>query len=1184
MASSNPFYVGYHPDDKPTQIKPKNILQGADPQKALDSLLNTGLLDQALQDIDVPRYVKEKIKNDFLSSLAVQIKDSSVSAADLALLPPEALQDMQGSFGIKISLNPLDWKDDPVKQLKKTLSSWVKAAYDPDDFRTTTMMKVAQSVYGNSKPYTRTSSGASRRYIISDISDRLADLQHKIDESAISSAALRDSARAGRNREMQAAVAAGDPNPLKIVGYVTKTERKSITVKDASGADVTISADKVSDPYSDVVQSYISFLQSSSSGTSKREGGMDGLISSGVGAILSEIDVDIEGLSLAPGVTDYSDKVRALIDTRFAGQPAAVRDTYVSQILSLHSQQELAKSMYGFNEFLSNANPAKSLGISAALDQYMAVGRSQRQALAADPAFMARFTNYSAEAAKARTALENFKLSPEYLRDPDKYKGIVKSFERNFKQLDSRVAPLVTAFQANPSVNSARALATASKRITAVGLTAPIAGGDHLQRAPLRKLYRQMYEDHLRPQGPGIINSGLLQRSLGLGVLFNEAEKIRNENWAEDVLQLLEGGKLTDTFVWMRVKNTFPYVFPSYWVGRVLDKVQYFGLVIDESSIEKTTTTLFGIRRFYKDLLENSDGGGVLGFLFVNKVKVEATGFFGDIVKLNLTGGAHMNGALAMSKWLISNAGSANISDIDDMVKGMLTNFRFHYLADGSINIANTKSALTDFLLRDPKYKNLLPTLFKDGADLDDFLGKFIVFKQYVDAKLAKYLGISIDMLDQGLGLEFVVFQELHKFNLSNDTRGKLAVKLMGPLQKIALKLNILQTNILNKFPITRLIFGGQNALLGLLLGGTYALKSNVAAFIKSGLAKLFGKFGGGAVSGFFAWLGPLGAMLGKFADKLLTILIRKGLDMLEGLTKAIIHLDISYFTKSYSKFVDNTTKIIVYLLAIPLLLMFLFAAMINTVFNSSTPPTSQAAVGQSTPLTGGCFGSGCGSGTGSTYECGISKTTGNTCIFKDGNYSVMNGSLNIGADSGHGSNSYWDWLVAKKVIGSGQKCSFTLPMLITDGIGPTRITDSGSIPGSFYCRGDGTTTESPLYGYAVDYYTAPNCGSVFAPPINGNSVTWNLTPYPTLTGAGDAVFLTTTQGGTTYRLTLLHVVNIVSATSVDTGDFIADMYNWQVSGSDNSHIHVEYAEVTGGAVTVMALDDPSTGSPAFCR
>lgn len=60
--------------------------------------------------------------------------------------------------------------------------------------------------------------------------------------------------------------------------------------------------------------------------------------------------------------------------------------------------------------------------------------------------------------------------------------------------------------------------------------------------------------------------------------------------------------------------------------------------------------------------------------------------------------------------------------------------------------------------------------------------------------------------------------------------------------------------------------------------------------------------------------------------------------------------------------------------------------------------------------------------------------------------------------------------------------------------------------------------------------------------------------------------------------------MNIVSATSVDTGDFIADMYNWQVSGSDNSHIHVEYAEVTGGAVTVMALDDPSTGSPAFCR
>jgi len=137
MASGNILYPGYYPG-QPVIRSPR----GGRPKYneytygAIDEYLNQFDIHSA--DIGaVPRWVWEHAWDDVketLSVIYVKPESTSYDPAIIKDFSKEEIQELPGVSGITLNLNPIDWIEDPGKQVKKTLRNWRGAIFSWDDF------------------------------------------------------------------------------------------------------------------------------------------------------------------------------------------------------------------------------------------------------------------------------------------------------------------------------------------------------------------------------------------------------------------------------------------------------------------------------------------------------------------------------------------------------------------------------------------------------------------------------------------------------------------------------------------------------------------------------------------------------------------------------------------------------------------------------------------------------------------------------------------------------------------------------------------------------------------------------------------------------------------------------------------------------------------------------------------
>ena len=157
----NPMYPGYYPGSamarKPT---PKGFVKPI--EYNFDSVYD--FIDSLdVNPAGVPRWIKDRIVDDFKQNLKSEIKPSSIPADELDDYDADALP---GAMGIGFDLNPESWLVDPkgrksteqvIKdKAKKTVKEWVTSITDRKDFENRVKEEIWSQVFSQNPRYGET--------------------------------------------------------------------------------------------------------------------------------------------------------------------------------------------------------------------------------------------------------------------------------------------------------------------------------------------------------------------------------------------------------------------------------------------------------------------------------------------------------------------------------------------------------------------------------------------------------------------------------------------------------------------------------------------------------------------------------------------------------------------------------------------------------------------------------------------------------------------------------------------------------------------------------------------------------------------------------------------------------------------------------------------------------------------
>ncbi|MBU0534613.1 MAG: hypothetical protein ABIJ82_04185 [Patescibacteria group bacterium] len=135
--SFNPLYPGYYAG-QPLPRRPiskdfiKPIEYSGD--VLMDHIDETARMIKETTMLGAPKWVVDRIVNDFKDSLKIAIKPAEINITEL---DDYEMEDLPGAQGISISLNPVDYIKDPKKKdsgkiVTKTLNDWVKKTIGVD--------------------------------------------------------------------------------------------------------------------------------------------------------------------------------------------------------------------------------------------------------------------------------------------------------------------------------------------------------------------------------------------------------------------------------------------------------------------------------------------------------------------------------------------------------------------------------------------------------------------------------------------------------------------------------------------------------------------------------------------------------------------------------------------------------------------------------------------------------------------------------------------------------------------------------------------------------------------------------------------------------------------------------------------------------------------------------------------
>lgn len=168
-----------------------------------------------------------------------------------------------------------------------------------------------------------------------------------------------------------------------------------------------------------------------------------------------------------------------------------------------------------------------------------------------------------------------------------------------------------------------------------------------------------------------------------------------------------------------------------------------------------------------------------------------------------------------------------------------------------------------------------------------------------------------------------------------------------------------------------------------------------------------------------------------------------------------------------------------------------------------------------------------------------FSTTIGDATCPLPGGHTGVNDSYHAGDESkGHGSTHYWNSVI-------GEFCSFSIPQ----GSGCDGPSNSGNL-----CSSQANTC--PFYGFASDLFSSQS-REVFAPSINGESLTWNRTggfSNGGATGAGWSHIYTDSTGR--YVIVLTHTIQQANQSKdIPSGTKLTELFDQ----GGNTHLHLEF-------------------------
>ena len=362
--------------------------------------------------------------------------------------------------------------------------------------------------------------------------------------------------------------------------------------------------------------------------------------------------------------------------------------------------------------------------------------------------------------------------------------------------------------------------------------------------------------------------------------------------------------------------------------------------------------------------------------------------------------------------------------------------------------------------------------------------------------------------------------RQLGKYNASFDTY-KIAQSHIGLIQKLAVKLNLLQTWVIKK--------------VGRILAPISYIKIAVSEAIASALYATFV----GATGGLGAAAYPVRVLF--------QLIARKITDLASAFASGILKFDLSGFKKQIDNFVSAANKAIstIFLTACGCCLgpLMLVSLIITGVFVGATPPTSPAR----TDII--------------SYAPAPMATTAQPSLSTIGTCPISGGQNSCTSyPVCHGNDAYWS--------NQGLVCTYTIPYLAKPVGGGCPDTGSASCGPSTVLSGQtrctGATPLQPYYGYAQDIRGGD--GTVYLPKL-GTVETWHVNStfsifkgsrgYGAILSATDTTPSPPDNTVKTYKVYMGHMDQfwLQAGDSGEPGDGIAQLFT---GGGWRPHVHME--------------------------
>ena len=643
MASGNILYPGYYPG-QPVFRSPRGGRPKYDEYTygAIDEYLNQ--FDIHGTDIGaVPRWVWERAWKDVEETLqVVYVKPESTSYTPEVVkdFPEEEIQELPGVSGITLNLNPIDWIEDPKKQVEKTLKNWRGAVFRWDDFNVRAQKELVwnQLITGES---------------IRGFSGR------KIDTSGFQFARKTKGTDLGTRGE----IPTGSLTPLQLTGlgitYKKESKKKVYNGTEWAGVDEEV------DAFEEVGKLFKDFTQK-------------------VDAAITRYDA-YTGLQLA--------SIRALdasLKKSFGDGSSVDEDGYIAghykSVITSETDAMLAEGFIVQAHFagqLEGLNDAQR-NLSKALDKLLSGVGDTEAALKAVQTAKDKLKDQLDITNTAVGKLYRFKSaysgagSIPFFRHLDDQLGPIQSSLTRFHTLTTGSA--FDKLLQNKDKKS-RIVAVQQAKLASMDLVATgkgMFGGDILTNRGLGSgggYYEQFLGRMMNSQllsHPDSAFSKMLRDHHVIGgqrlaSYMAYAAKTYTYNDFKDLIANIEGGKYLNLYGWtFFLKERYKYLTPAYYTELFMKKMHYFGLNIqDGSSVKafKIADKLFKSRLFANRFKLTGSGGMLL---------VQGGAHFAvpiEMLSSLLAGGF---GAITVVNGEITNVDPATIGRFFDYLNGKL--------------------------------------------------------------------------------------------------------------------------------------------------------------------------------------------------------------------------------------------------------------------------------------------------------------------------------------------------------------------------------------------------------------------------------------------------------------------------------------------------------------------------------